>query len=266
MVRIDKYDRLLKIFRRLLIGEVHFIDGLSWEENFQREEQAMVVLSHGPIFGPLAWVITILPRVTDLGFGHLIYTGIAHPIVSNIPIFERIVGFQKSGGKRLTVDDYVALFKSGRLNLLSVSPEGEFSLYGNGVDIQPFRSPRALEIALRVNCPIILIVGKGFEVWQRPLDIRARWRKALVKWLALKIPFLDRLDEGALDGADTLSLTGIFQRIPHFHVYSKRYEPKLTGQELSREKETRDRQLWAEADRMRLEMMAMMEELKRKAQ
>ncbi len=44
-------------------------------------------------------------------------------------------------------EDYIELFKSGRLNILSVAPEGEYSLWGNGVDIQPFRWVDVVQVA-----------------------------------------------------------------------------------------------------------------------
>lgn len=94
---------------------------------------------------------------------------------------------EKKSDKRLRVADYVELFRSGRLNILSVAPEGDYSLYGNGVDIQPFRSPRSLEIALMADCRIILVIGRGFERWQRNVSIESAWRKRLVRRLAHKM-------------------------------------------------------------------------------
>jgi len=206
--------------------------------------------------------MALLPRIIDMGYGHLIYSAIAHPIISNIPIFARMVGFEIKNGKRLRSADYIELFKSDQLNVLSVSPEGEHSLYGNGVDMQPFRSPRSIEIALRANCRIILVVGRGFEHWQKNFSIKDSWRKQLVRKVAMKIPFLDKLDERALEQADQLSISGIFGRIPEFHVASELYEPTLTVEDLAEDRATRDEQLWVEAERMRLQMVRMLEELK----
>lgn len=171
MVRFDEYDALVRVWRRLLIRNVHFRDGMAWAEHLETEKRALIVANHGPLLGPLAWVCAFFPRIVDLGYGHLTYSAIAHPIIRNIPIFARIVGFEKRGGKRLRTADYVELFESGRLNILSVAPEGEYSLYGNGVDIQPFRSHRSLEIAYRANCRIVLAVARGFEHWQRNISI-----------------------------------------------------------------------------------------------
>ncbi len=262
MVRFDEYDKMLRICQRLFIGKVHFKDGLPWERYFKTEKRALIVANHGPILGPFVWVAALFPRIVDLGYGHLTYSAIAHPIIRNIPIFARIVGYEKRKGKRLRTADYIELFNSGRLNILSVAPEGEYALYGNGVDIQPFRSPRSLEIALRADCRVVLAVGKGFEHWQRNLSIGKRRRKRLVKAVAMKIPFLDKLDEDALENAQQLSISGVFGRIPDFTVATELYDPELTVETLAEDRTTRDRQLRVEGERMRRQMIRMLEDLK----
>ena len=262
MVRFDEHDRLARALQRLCIGKVHFKDGFSWAEQFKAENRALIVANHGPIIGPAVWAMAVFPRIVDLGYGHLTYSAIAHPMIRNIPLFARMVGYEKRKGQRLRAADYIELFKSGRLNIVSVAPEGEFSVYGNGVDIQPFRSPRSLEIALEAGCRIILLVGQGFEKWQRNISIEAGWRKQLVRFLALRIPFLDKVDEAALGRARQLSVSGLFGRIPDFYVASEIYEPELTAAALARDREVRDEQLWREAGRMRRQMVRMLEDLR----
>lgn len=262
MVRFDEFDTILRLCRRLFIKNVHFRDGLPWEEYLRTEKRALIVVNHGPIIGPFLWVIALFPRIVDLGYGHLRYSAIAHPIIRNLPLFERVVGFEQRKGDRLRTTDYVELFKTDQLNILSVAPEGEYSLYGNGVDIQPFRSPRSLEIALRGDCRIVLAVCRGLEHWQRNISIREDWRKRLVKVLALKIPFLDKLDERALESAERLSISGFFGRIPDVYVASELYEPELKVEDLAEHRATRDEQLWREAERMRGEMIRMLDGLK----
>jgi hypothetical protein len=262
VVRFDEYDALVRVWRRLFIKNVHFRDGLPWETYFGTESRALIIANHGPILGPLVWVAALFPRIVDLGYGHLTYSAIAHPIIRNIPIFARMVGYEKRRGKRLRADDYVELFREGRLNILSVAPEGEYSLYGNGVDIQPFRSARSLEIALRADCRIVLAVGSGFERWQRNVSIQDRWRKQLVKRMTLLVPFLEKMDEEALARAERISVSGLFGRIPDFTVATEIYEPELSREALSDDRSTRDGQLWLEADRVRAQMKRMLADLR----
>lgn len=261
MVRLDQFDKYVRPLQRLFIRRVHFIDGMPWQDLLTKENKGLIVLNHGPIIGPFVWIIAVLPRIVDMGYGHLKYSAIAHPIIRNVPFFAKMVGFEKRGGKRLGVDDYVRLFDNDELNLVSVTPEGEFSLYGNGVDMQPFRSPRGLEIALRARTRIILMVGKGFESWQTNVPIDKPWQKRMVRWFARRIPFLDRLDEEALGQATKLSISRIFGRIPDFYVSSEMYEPELKLEDLSEDRETSRKQLWEEAERMRQRMIAMLDEM-----
>ena len=53
-----------------------------------------------------------------------------------------------------------------------------------------------------------------------------------------------------------------FGRIPNFYVASELYEPELTAAELAPDRASRDEQLWAEAERMRLQMVRMLEGLR----
>ena len=265
MVRFDEYERLLRVCQRLFIKRVHYLDGFPWAEHFRTEQRALIVANHGPIIGPIVWVSALFPRIAELGFGHFTYSAIAHPIIQNVPIFSRMVGYESQGGGRLRTDDYVELLTSGQLNILSVAPEGEFSLYGNGVDIQPFRSARSLEIALRARCRIVLLIGMGVERWQRNLSIAAPWRKRLVQRLAREIPFLDKLDEQALEQAGQLSVSGMFGRIPDLYVASELYEPEPTLAQLSEDRATRDQQLQGEADRMRGEMVRILHGMRQRA-
>ncbi len=258
MVRFDEYDRLVRLCQRLLIRRVHFQDGMPWSDYFDGHDRALIIVNHGPFIGPLAWVVGLFPRIVDLGYGHLTYSTIAHPVIRNIPIFARMVGFESRQGKRLRAADYVELFETGRLNILSVAPEGEYSIYGNGVDIQPFRSARSLEIALRAKCRIVLAVGTGLEHWQRNVAIDTPWRKRLFKGMALHIPFVDKMDESALSVAERISIGGIFGRIPDFTVATELYEPELTLEALSDDRETRDEQLRVEAERVRSQMKRML--------
>lgn len=262
VIRFDEYDALVRVWRWLFIGNVHFKDGFPWAAYFNTERRALIIANHGPIIGPLVWVAALFPRIVDLGCGHLTYSAIAHPIIRNIPIFARMVGFEKRQGRRLRADDYVELLRRGRLNILSVAPEGEYAFYGNGVDIQPFRSARSLEIALRADCRIVLLVGSGFEQWQRNVSIEPRWRKRLVKGLALRIPFLDKLDDEALAQAEAISISGLFGRIPNFTVASELYEPELTCEALSDDRATRDEQLRVEAERVRIRMIRMLADIR----
>jgi len=261
MIRFDAYDEYLRILQRLFIREVHFLDEFSWPAYFEMRQRALIIANHGPFIGPFVWAMAVFPRVVDLGYGHFTYSAIAHPLVRNVPVFARMVGYERRGEDRLRVADYIELLRDGRLNIVSVAPEGEYSIYGNGVDIQPFRSPRSLEIALEADCPIILMVGRGFERWQRSVSIEPGWRKELFKALALRVPFLDKLDEAALADAKQLSISGIFGRIPDFYIASEKYEPELTRSSLAEDRAERDRQLWAEAERVRTRMQRMQDRL-----
>ena len=200
-----------------------------------------------------------------MGFGHLNYASVAHPLVLGMPGVAKLVGLPlNEGQKRYHVDDYVRLFEEQDLDVLAVAPEGEYSMYGNGLDIQPFRSPRSLEIALKADCEIILVTCRGYELWQKNIDIQAPWKKKILKKAMLMVPFLDKIDDEYLQQANQYSMHWMTRRIPDFYVYSKKYEPLLKKEDLHDDLTLRKEQLQKEADRMRHTMQAMVNELKEK--
>jgi hypothetical protein len=160
------------------------------------------------------------------------------------------------------VEDYVSAFKDNNLDALVVAPEGEYCLYGNGIDIQPFRSPRSIEIALKADCEIVLSVAKGFECWQKNIDVRSPLRKLLIKTLAFPPPRLFTTDEEYLEKAENFSIQLPPKRVKDFYIYSKIYKPVLKAEDMSDDEDVRLKQLWIEAEMMREEMQKMIDELK----
>lgn len=264
MIRIDKVATIARLHRLFFIKKVHFIDTFSWKEHLSSGKKTLLVINHGPPHGPLAFFCSMVPFIDDLGFGNITFSGVPHPVLYRLPGLFRQFKLPVKKRGRYSVDDYVKAFKQHDLDALVVAPEGEYCLYGNGIDIQPFRSPRSIEIALRADCEIILAMGKGFEIWQKNISIESPLRKIAIRTLALPpAPFL-KLDTEQLEKADNFSLQMHPRRIKNFYIYSKKYKPILKPEELSEHEEEKREQLRVEAERMRGEMQSMVDELKEK--
>ncbi len=265
MVSIDSVALVARASRKMLTKRVHFVDDFSWHEYFSKKRRTLMVVNHGPLYGPVLFFGGIVPRLADMGLGRMTYAGIAHPIVFTFPGVARQFGVSRRGRERYNVEDYVRLFQEEGLDALVVAPEGEYCIYGNGLDIQPFRSPRSLEIALRCDCRIMLAMGKGFETWQRNISIKAPWRKKVIRAGSMLLPNVDRLDEEYLEKADRYSVQLMPLRVRDFYICSRLYEPKLRAEDLADDIETRRQQLGVEAERMRSQMQVMVDRLKKQA-
>ncbi len=262
MFRVSELATLARLFRLLFIKRLHFIDDFSWDEYFSSNQRTLFVINHGPACGPALFHLGIIPRLEDMGYGDLTYCGIVHQMLFNLPGGPRYGGIPKKGKKRYSVEDYVQVFEKEGLDTLVVAPEGEHCIYGNGLDIQPFRSPRSLEIALRAGCRIVLVMGKGFELWQKNVCIKDLWKKQLIQTCAEMLPRFDNIDEELLLKSDALSVQLMPWRVPDFHIYTQHFVPELKAGDLARDLTKRRAQLWIEADRMRAQMQKMVDELK----
>ncbi|MCU0821860.1 MAG: hypothetical protein MUC95_05220, partial [Spirochaetes bacterium] len=136
-------------------------------------------------------------------------------------------------------------------------------LYGNGLDIQPFRSPKSIEIAFKSGCQIVLSVAKGFESWQKNIDISSPLRRLFIRTLGFPLPHIFDIDAEYPEKAGNFSVQLPPRRVKDFYIYSRLYSPQLKADDLSDDDEVRLNQLWAEAGRMREEMQKMADELKK---
>lgn len=262
MIQIKNAATFARMHRLLLIKNLHFIDTFSWKDHLTSGKKTLLVISHGPPFGPILYLSAMIPYFDDNGCGDISFSIIPHPILHRLPVTFNACSLPAGFKRRYSVVDYVSAFKDDNLDALVVAPEGEYCLYGNGIDIQPFRSPRSIEIALKADCEIVLSVASGFESWQKNIDIKSPFRRLLVKTLGFPPPRLFIVDEEHFEKAETFSMQLPPRRIKDFYVYSKFYKPLLKADDLSDDEDIKIKQLWTEAERMREEMQKMADELK----
>lgn len=76
-----------------------------------------------------------------------------------LPIADRLVQTTAETG----VDDLVHKLTRDGFNDCGIMPEGEYSNVGNGIDIQPFRSHRFIEAAVRAEVPVLLLAHSATD-------------------------------------------------------------------------------------------------------
>ncbi|MBF0237642.1 MAG: hypothetical protein HQM12_08050 [SAR324 cluster bacterium] len=264
MPQIQQIATVSQVLLSMFVKEVDYLDDFDMGDYMGTQTRTIAVFNHGPFSGPLASACAMISRMNKLGFGHKRFNSIAHPIVMSFPGLAKALGLPMHGKKRFGVEDYIQLFEDNQMDFLGVAPEGEYSMYGNGLDVQPFRSPKSIEIALRARCDIMLVICKGFEKWQKTINIQQPWRKKLLKSIMLAQPFVDKIDDAFLKNADHYGLPWLMTRIPHLTVYTKRYYPQLQAEDLGHDPKVRRQQLQVEADRMRSVMQDMVNQLKQR--
>ena len=221
---------------------------------FKKYPKLVVAINHGPMMSP-GYVNTAL---TDIfmknGGAERSYIAIIWKHFYKVPGFRQMAQLITQVEEPGDFDDFLDLYKSKEVNDFYVMPEGENCSFGNGVDIEPFLSPRFLEVAIRAETPVLLAVHHGTHILANPVSLSDRVVK-LFKWGPEKT--YERVQE-----ARTLSLPKWQGRLPELQYCFKLYHPSLSVSDLAEDKDERKEQIEREGERVRGLMQDMVEVLK----
>ncbi|MFD2229512.1 hypothetical protein [Alkalimarinus sediminis] len=214
----------------------------------------VVALNHGPMLGPLASTITINKLYKENGGADRIPLVIMWRLFYQIPLYKYAMQYMTQVDRGLNFDEFLQKMENEGFTDLLVKPEGENCNYGNGLDIQPFLSPRFIEFSLRLNTPILVVVHQGSENWAKMIPV-SKHLDPILKYLPKKS--FDRLKE-----TRTFSAPLFTSRLNNLKVMYKLYQPTITFDDLGDDLTQRKQLLSAEADKVRTLMQSMVDELK----
>jgi len=215
----------------------------------------IVALNHGPMLGPLASTITLNKLYMENGGEDRKPIVIMWRLFYQIPLYKYAIQYFTQVDRGLNFDEFLAKMTNDGFTDLFVKPEGENCNYGNGVDIQPFLSPRFIEFSLRLNTPILVLVHQGSENWAKTVPVSNRLDRFLSK---LPPKSYDRIKETRL-----LSVPFLLKRLKELKVMYKLYQPEITAEDLNVDLEQRKAILSKEADKVRTLMQSMVDTLKK---
>lgn len=193
-----------------------------WLEEHPR---LLVVLNHGPALGPLPALTALGQAFLDAGGGERVPFGITWRGFYRLPLLNRLAGRLTQATGELGVDEAVARLREGPWTDCCLMPEGDLANLGNGLDVQPFRSSRFVELSVRAGVPMLLVAHQGTEALGRSVEVPdgllglRRWlpehlRQPLARHRQLSVPWL-------LNG-----------RIKHLRMICELYQPELTEADL----------------------------------
>lgn len=185
----------------------------------------LVVLNHGPALGPL-------PALTGLGQWFLAAGGRERvPFGSTwrgfyrLPLVRQLAYRLTQSQQELGVAETIERLQTGPWSDCYIMPEGELSSLGNGVDVQPFRSSRFMEVAVRSGVPILLAAHLGTEQLARPMEVPERLL-GLRHWLP------EHYHQPLLRNRQVSLPWLLGGRIPHLRICCELYHPAVTVAEL----------------------------------
>lgn len=212
----------------------------------------VVAMNHGPVAGPVAGAIGMLDQYLKNGGEHRKPVIIAWRGFYSIPVIKYGIQYLSQVRKPLNLNGYVAKLTEQGFTDVFVMPEGENCSFGNGLDIQPFLSPKFIELALKADAPILIAVHLGSEQWSSIYPLSKKLD-----------PLFKRLPKKTFERIAETRQLNLFplwlKKIPELKLSFKLYKPEITLEDLNAE--NRYELLQRESDKVRALMQGEIDEL-----
>lgn len=211
------------------------------EDVLGRERRVVFALNHGPPHLPVVPVAALQRTVLECGGGDLRAVGIMFRGLYLVPALARLVRFLTQTDAPPSFRDLLDGLTSGAFDGVVVMPEGANCFFGAPCALQPFASPRFVELAARVDAPIVLAVHRGLEGHARELGLpRAVQESELLR----RLPYgLGR----ALARTGRITLPSSLERLPELRMAVDVHRPSSTSADLEAMSEAAARE-WVERE------------------
>lgn len=214
--------------------------------------QLVVAMNHGPPAGPLAATIALMDQYSKHGGAERKPVVIAWRGLYQVPLVRQATRFISQVRRPPDFSGFLKKLTHEGFTDVFVMPEGENAVFGNGRDIEPFLSPRFVELAVRAQAPILIAVHAGSEHWSNFVD----WPPAL-DFLLRSLP--TRLYH-RIRAQRRLNLPPWrIRRLPAIGVRFRLYQPSVTLTDL--QGDNARAALQHDADQVRALMQNMMDSL-----
>lgn len=255
MKKIKDYTLLSGVLTRSLTRSISFKEEPEVMQKILGENpKLLVVMNHGPILGPMAAIMALAALYMQSGGEDRKPLAIMWRQFYRIPIWKYVIQYLTQVDHGMGFDECIDKMTNEHFTDLLVMPEGENCNFGNGVDIEPFLSPRFIELALQLDIPILILVHHGSERWAKTISIPKRL-KPLFRVLPEK-------DYARIEQTRRLSIPTRTRQIDELKVSYRLYQPAVRLSDLPNERDLRRAALAKEATKVRAVMQDMANALK----
>lgn len=247
MKNLGEYEPYLTTLLSLVAPETKLTAEPSLKEVMASENKLVVVLNHA---APLSWVpaASLLTReAVRAGAGNRIPRGIIDQFFYQFTPLKPVAKFVTQSDEFLNFDQLVEHFENAPQADLVIFPEGSNCFFGRPSEIQKFRSPRFIEIAVRTNVPILICTHSGSEIWGQPFKFPPSFSAI--------IPFLPPWAQKGIASTGMATMPTFPVPLEDFRMHCELYRPKLRASDLFEDKHERRAQLHEEAEHVRSIMM-----------
>ncbi|GLQ31263.1 hypothetical protein [Litoribrevibacter albus] len=185
-----------------------------------RHSKLLCIMNHGGFYGPWAAALAFHYLLLTHGGQGRKPTGVAWRGFYSLPIHKQITQYLTQLDRPLDYPGFKELLLNQTFNDLIILPEGTNCHYFDGKTLQPFVSPRFIELSIETQTPLLLFVHQGSEHWSQTVHLP----KAL-------IPMTRLLPKRYRDGIEQNRLINIPHMlkgcIPQMNVMCKIYQPSI---------------------------------------
>lgn len=253
MKKMIDYQPMLQKVCDHIVADYEFRSEQPLKEVYKSEQKIVTILNHST---PLSWLpaVCVLSEkiCLEAAGGDRIPVGVMDKFFFQSPLFKPVASYLTQFNALPSFEDIIRKSNLGYTDV-AIFPEGSNCFFGQGEVIQPFRSPRFIELALKMQAKIFIAVHRGSEDWAKAVQLNHHnfpLKAYLPGWLNEKI-----------ENGGFFVIPKIPNKIPRFAMTCEFYEPSLKIEDLSTKRSERMRQLWEEADKVRDKMQEMFDSL-----
>ena len=226
-------------------------------EALAENPRLVVVMNHS---SPLSWlpaIALLTAHACARGGGARKPMGVMDRFFFSVPGLRAIAHQLTQTDHPLGFEELIAKFRSMQGTDIVIFPEGSNCFFGDPNDVQPFRSPRFVELAVRSGTPILLCAHRGSEKWAHAVHVDPAVTSMID---LLPRPVADFLG-ARLRERGVLTIPRIPSKLDHFEMLCELYTPTLNEADLSTDPEVARKQVAEEADRVHAKLESMLTEI-----
>ncbi len=254
--RLSDYEPLTNAILKFVAKKIFFTSDVSLDSVLADHPRLIVVFNHS---SPLSWVpapCLLTAQLAARGGGARTPIAVMDRFFYSVPGLRKVAQFITQSEVPLRFEDLVERYQTLGTADLVVFPEGSNCFFGDPNVLQPFRSDRFVEIAMRTRTPLLLCVHRGSEEWGKNIpmneDIAATISELPLPTFARK--FLgDRIKSG-------FTVPLLPKPMAQFSMYAKVYSPRFSEADENQSVEWRSL-VSSEALRVHEEMRSMLNHL-----
>jgi hypothetical protein len=251
------YEPFLSQLMLLLVKHTRFRSRPGLAEILEQNPRLVVVFNHST---PLSWlpaIALLTAHACARSGGARRPMGVMDRFFYSIPGLRMLAHQISQSDRPLSFHELIAKFRASHGSDIVIFPEGSNCFFGDPAVVQPFRSPRFVELAIRSETPILLCAHRGSESWARAIPVDAKWTDKL----DLLPSFLSNFLGARLRATGLLALPMLPKPLDHFEMVCELYQPTISESDLDADSEKSREQIRHEADRVHAKLESMLAEI-----